>query len=84
MCRPALPASFWQDVLALVDSTSPYALTGAVFARDRSVLVTAGDALKHACGNLYFNDKCTGAVVGEQVPVCRASHCVLSARALAR
>ena len=59
-------ASYWQDVLALVDSTSPYALTGAVFASERSALVSASARLRHACGNLYLNDKSTGAVVGEQ------------------
>ena len=49
-----------------MDTTSPYALTGAVFARERTALISASDALRHACGNLYFNDKCTGAIVGEQ------------------
>lgn len=56
----------WDDVLALVDSTADYALTGAVFARDRAAIVQAGDALRHAAGNYYVNDKCTGAVVGQQ------------------
>jgi len=59
-------ANYWQDVLALVDTTSPYALTGAVFAQDRVALVNASEKLRHACGNLYLNDKSTGAVVGEQ------------------
>lgn len=58
--------SDWSDTLKLVDTTSPYALTGAIFARDRSALVQAQEALKHSCGNLYLNDKSTGAVVGEQ------------------
>ena len=53
-------------MLALADATSPYALTGAVFARDRTALVSASAALRHSCGNLYLNDKSTGAVVGEQ------------------
>jgi 1-pyrroline-5-carboxylate dehydrogenase len=56
----------WTDVLALVDRTSPYGLTGAIFARDRVALRSAADALRYAAGNLYFNDKPTGAVVGQQ------------------
>ncbi len=54
------------DLLALVDRTSPYALTGAVFARDRAVLAHATDRLADAAGNFYLNDKPTGAVVGQQ------------------
>jgi len=60
------PAARWTETLALVDGTSPYALTGAVFARDRRVLAEATDALRHAAGNFYLNDKPTGAVVGQQ------------------
>jgi 1-pyrroline-5-carboxylate dehydrogenase len=56
----------WEETLALVDSTSPYALTGAVFARDRQALAEADRALRHAAGNYYINDKPTGAVVGQQ------------------
>jgi 1-pyrroline-5-carboxylate dehydrogenase len=56
----------WDDTLKLVDSTSPYALTGAIFAQDRRALVQAEQALRHSCGNMYLNDKSTGAVVGEQ------------------
>jgi 1-pyrroline-5-carboxylate dehydrogenase len=56
----------WTETLALVDSTSPYALTGAVFARDRGALVQATAALRNAAGNFYINDKPTGAVVGQQ------------------
>ena len=56
----------WHDTLTLVDTTSPYALTGAVFARDRQVLIEAEAALRGAAGNLYLNDKPTGAVVGQQ------------------
>jgi 1-pyrroline-5-carboxylate dehydrogenase len=56
----------WDEVLRLVDSTSPYALTGSVFALDRKMLKSASEALRHAAGNLYFNDKPTGAVVGQQ------------------
>ena len=58
--------SRWLDTLALVDQTSPYALTGAVFARDRKALLEAGHALRNAAGNFYLNDKPTGAVVGQQ------------------
>jgi 1-pyrroline-5-carboxylate dehydrogenase len=60
------PDSRWQDTLELVDTTSPYALTGAVFARDRAALEEAGNALQYAAGNYYVNDKPTGAVVGQQ------------------
>jgi 1-pyrroline-5-carboxylate dehydrogenase len=58
--------SRWLETLSLVDSTSPYALTGAVFARDRAALREAGTALRYAAGNYYVNDKPTGAVVGQQ------------------
>jgi 1-pyrroline-5-carboxylate dehydrogenase len=54
------------DTLALVDQTSPYALTGAVFATDRGAIEHAADALRNAAGNFYVNDKPTGAVVGQQ------------------
>ncbi len=56
----------WAETLALVDSTSPYALTGAVFAQDRRAVVEATAALRYAAGNFYVNDKPTGAVVGQQ------------------
>jgi 1-pyrroline-5-carboxylate dehydrogenase len=56
----------WSDVLALVDSASPYALTGAVFARDRAAIEQAAAALRFTAGNFYVNDKPTGAVVGQQ------------------
>jgi 1-pyrroline-5-carboxylate dehydrogenase len=56
----------WRETLALVDSTSPYALTGAVFAQDRRAIVEATSALRYAAGNFYINDKPTGAVVGQQ------------------
>jgi 1-pyrroline-5-carboxylate dehydrogenase len=52
--------------LEICDSGSPYALTGAVFARDRAAIVRIADALTHAAGNFYVNDKPTGAVVGQQ------------------
>ena len=60
------PASRWHETLKLVDETSPYALTGSIFARDRAVIAEAADALRHAAGNFYINDKPTGAVVGQQ------------------
>ncbi len=56
----------WSETLEVVDSTSPYALTGAVFAQDRRAIVEATSALRHAAGNFYINDKPTGAVVGQQ------------------
>jgi 1-pyrroline-5-carboxylate dehydrogenase len=56
----------WSDTLRIVDGTSPYALTGAVFARDRTAIREAMEALRHAAGNFYINDKPTGAVVGQQ------------------
>jgi 1-pyrroline-5-carboxylate dehydrogenase len=56
----------WAETLKTVDETSPYALTGAVFAQDRRALVEATSALRHAAGNFYINDKPTGAVVGQQ------------------
>jgi len=56
----------FEDTLELVNTTSPYALTGAIFAQDRRVIVQASDALRDAAGNFYINDKPTGAVVGQQ------------------
>jgi len=56
----------WEETLKLVDETSDYALTGAVFAQDRTALKQAHAALRHSAGNFYINDKCTGAVVGQQ------------------
>jgi 1-pyrroline-5-carboxylate dehydrogenase len=56
----------WDDLLRIVDTTSPYALTGAIFAQDRRAVVQATSALRHAAGNFYINDKPTGAVVGQQ------------------
>jgi 1-pyrroline-5-carboxylate dehydrogenase len=56
----------WSETLTVVDTTSPYALTGAVFAQDRRAIVEAMFALRHAAGNFYVNDKPTGAVVGQQ------------------
>ncbi len=56
----------YEETLDLVNSTSPYALTGAVFAHDRAALALADAKLRHAAGNYYINDKPTGAVVGQQ------------------
>jgi len=56
----------WREMLATVDQTSPYALTGAVFAQDRSAARVAAAELRNAAGNFYLNDKPTGAVVGQQ------------------
>ncbi|TVR87671.1 MAG: L-glutamate gamma-semialdehyde dehydrogenase [Saprospirales bacterium] len=56
----------FDEVLELVDNTSPYALTGAVFAQDRYAIDKATRALRHSAGNYYINDKPTGAVVGQQ------------------
>ena len=56
----------WEETLRLVDATSPYALTGAVFANDRAAVRQAAAALRHCAGNFYVNDKPTGAVVGQQ------------------
>jgi 1-pyrroline-5-carboxylate dehydrogenase len=56
----------WEETLRLVDQTSPYALTGAVFANDRTAIRQAAAALRGCAGNFYVNDKPTGAVVGQQ------------------
>jgi 1-pyrroline-5-carboxylate dehydrogenase len=56
----------WSDILKTVDSTSIYALTGAIIAQDRYAIEQATQALSNAAGNFYINDKCTGAVVGQQ------------------
>ena len=68
---PVLTIFVYQDqdfekTLYLCDNTSPYALTGAVFARDRKAVALAGKILRNAAGNFYINDKPTGAVVGQQ------------------
>ena len=60
------PAAEYPATLELCDRTSPYALTGAIFARDRGAIVQATELLTHAAGNFYINDKPTGAVVGQQ------------------
>jgi len=56
----------WKETLKLVDSTSEYALTGAVLSQDRYAIEEATTALRNAAGNFYINDKPTGAVVGQQ------------------
>jgi 1-pyrroline-5-carboxylate dehydrogenase len=56
----------WSETLEVIDTTSPYALTGAVFANDRSAVREAAMGLRNAAGNFYVNDKPTGAVVGQQ------------------
>jgi 1-pyrroline-5-carboxylate dehydrogenase len=60
------PDGKWEETLELVDRTAPYGLTGAIFADDREALIEAEDALRYAAGNLYVNDKPTGAVVAQQ------------------
>ena len=59
-------AEKFEEALDLVDSTSPYALTGAVISQDRNAVEIATKKLRHAAGNFYVNDKPTGAVVGQQ------------------
>lgn len=56
----------YEETLKLLDNTSPYALTGAIFARDRDVIAQTTKALRNSAGNFYINDKPTGAVVGQQ------------------
>jgi 1-pyrroline-5-carboxylate dehydrogenase len=60
------PDSEWRETLDVVDRTSPYALTGSVFSRDRAAVREAMSALRNSAGNFYINDKPTGAVVGQQ------------------
>jgi len=60
------PDARFEETLRLCDATSPYALTGAVFARDVDAVASAVDALRYSAGNFYINDKPTGAIVGRQ------------------
>jgi 1-pyrroline-5-carboxylate dehydrogenase len=60
------PDSKYAETLAICDQSAPYALTGAIFARDRKAISTAMHELRFAAGNFYINDKPTGAVVGQQ------------------
>jgi len=58
--------SDFEKTLELIDTTTTYALTGAIFAQDRKALLQATNKLRNAAGNVYYNEKCTGAVVGQQ------------------
>nr|XP_006115122.1 delta-1-pyrroline-5-carboxylate dehydrogenase, mitochondrial [Pelodiscus sinensis] len=60
------PEKQYKEILQLIDTTSPYGLTGAVFAQEKSVIQEARDILRNAAGNFYINDKSTGAVVAQQ------------------
>jgi len=60
------PEGQWNEILSIVDTTSPYGLTGGVFATDRNAIADAQRMLRFAAGNFYVNDKPTGAVVGQQ------------------
>ena len=60
------PDDAFEETLKLCDETSPYALTGAIFAKDRAAIQKATTLLRHSAGNFYINDKPTGAVVGQQ------------------
>ena len=60
------PDADYERALDLCDTASPYALTGAFFARDRAAILHASSKLRHTAGNFYINDKPTGAVVGQQ------------------
>ncbi|HRO70120.1 MAG TPA: aldehyde dehydrogenase family protein, partial [Chitinophagaceae bacterium] len=60
------PANSFEKTIELVNTTSPYALTGSVIAQDRSAIELATTRLRDAAGNFYINDKPTGAVVGQQ------------------
>lgn len=60
------PDDQFEETLELCDQTSPYSLTGAIFAKDRAAVTLATQKLRHSAGNFYINDKPTGAVVGQQ------------------
>jgi 1-pyrroline-5-carboxylate dehydrogenase len=60
------PAAAYEETLRVCDETSPYSLTGSIFALDRSAIELANKRLRNAAGNFYINDKCTGAIVGQQ------------------
>ncbi|MFN2489359.1 MAG: L-glutamate gamma-semialdehyde dehydrogenase [Actinomycetota bacterium] len=60
------PEQDFEEVLDLIDTTSPYALTGAVFSQETAAVVEAKRRLRYSAGNFYVNDKPTGAVVGQQ------------------
>ena len=56
----------WDETLDILDKTSDYALTGAIFSQDRYAIINGMKKLENAAGNFYINDKPTGAVVGQQ------------------
>ena len=60
------PSSSFTEVCSLISTTSPYALTGSIFARSRPAIHLAEELLRNCAGNFYINTKCTGAVVGQQ------------------
>ncbi|MGH7869369.1 MAG: aldehyde dehydrogenase family protein, partial [Candidatus Dormibacteraceae bacterium] len=60
------PDQEYEQTLELIDSGTPYGLTGAIFARDRRAITIAQERLRYTAGNFYINDKPTGAVVGQQ------------------
>lgn len=60
------PDAEYEQTCHLIDTTTQYALTGSVFSSDRAALVVGSNKLRNAAGNFYLNDKCTGAVVGQQ------------------
>jgi 1-pyrroline-5-carboxylate dehydrogenase len=60
------PENKFEETMQLLDSTSPYALTGSIISRDRASIDLATKVLRNAAGNFYINDKPTGAVVGQQ------------------
>lgn len=62
----AYPDDEVDETCALVDSTTEYALTGSIFASERHALLHISNLLRNASGMMYYNDKCTGAVVGQQ------------------
>ena len=64
--RVAIARALSAGAKLICDETSPYALTGAIMARDRGAVAQADEALRYAAGNFYINDKCTGSVVGQQ------------------
>ncbi|NXM58497.1 AL4A1 protein, partial [Illadopsis cleaveri] len=60
------PDSRYTEVLELIDTTTPYGLTGAIFAQEKEVIQQSRRLLRNAAGNFYINDKSTGAVVAQQ------------------
>ncbi|XP_048470926.1 delta-1-pyrroline-5-carboxylate dehydrogenase, mitochondrial isoform X2 [Rhincodon typus] len=60
------PENKYQEILHLIDTSTPYGLTGSVFAQDKNVIAEASKILRYSAGNFYINDKSTGSVVGQQ------------------